>query len=115
MTNDIEFMKRFLGRLDHLSLTDLADYFEAQADICRQEALNAVRSDSETLSMGISYLLKAPRITMRFLRQGYSLKEAHEKTAASMNAPIETIEGSWKRFLHDKSATELKGPCISII
>ncbi|MCK5385145.1 MAG: hypothetical protein KAJ29_06160 [Alphaproteobacteria bacterium] len=108
MHYDDDFMKRYLKRLDHLSLNDLADYFEEQADRCRQEAVSCAHSESEQQATGINYLLKAPRIVMRFLRQGHSLSEALENTAASIKVPLGSIERSWQRFLQDKSLYEMK-------
>lgn len=108
MHNDESFMKRYLQRLDHMSLNDMADFFEEQADRFRQEAIGASRTDSERQAAGINYLLKAPRIVMRFLRQGCSLSEALERASASINVPYESVERSWQRFLHDKSLHELK-------
>ena len=97
-----------LKRLDHLSLKDMAEYFEHQADYCRHQAVKSARSEVETVAAGASYLVTAPRIVSRYLRKGESLEYALERTAKSLSVPFETIERTWKRFLCDKSLYELR-------
>lgn len=94
--------------LDYSTLNDLANFFEAHAESCREKAALQVFDDGERNAAAIDCLIISPRIVMRFLRQGCTLSEAQEKTAEDIAAPLELIERSWKRFCYDKSLYELK-------
>ena len=97
-----------LSKLDHLSLNDLAEYFDYQAELCRQEAVKTAMSEQERQAAGINYIVTSPRIVMRHLKAGYTRDEALERCANELNVPYGSIERSWKHFLHDKSRHELQ-------
>lgn len=96
-----------LRYLDEMTLQDMAEFFERHADICREQAAQNAASEAEMIAAGINYLLAAPRIVRRYLRQGYCLEKAAEKTAIQENLPLPSVMSSWRRFCHDKSRYEL--------
>ncbi|MBL4761668.1 MAG: hypothetical protein JKY93_03100 [Gammaproteobacteria bacterium] len=109
MTNMIASeVHQSLTRLDQLSLSDLAEYFDEQAELCRQEAVKTAKSELERQAAGINYIVSSPRIVMRHLKQGCTRDEALEKTAVIMGIPHGSIERTWMRFLSDKNIKELK-------
>ncbi len=108
MNDEIQTFDKSLSRLDHLSLRDLAEFFETQADLCRNEAVKNLTNEQERIASGINYLNTIPRVIMRFLKTGCTLKEAISNAANDVNAPIGSVERSWNRFLSDKSVYELR-------
>jgi len=96
-----------LRYLDHMTLSDMAEYFEGQAEIMRHKAAQNAAGDSERIAAGIDYLLSAPRLVRRSLRQGYKLEQAIELAAKEMKAPLGSIKASWGRFCADKTTYEL--------
>ena len=97
-----------LNQMDHLSLRDLADFFENQAEMCREHAHKNALTTDEQQSGAIDFLMRTPRIVMRYLRAGCTLDEALQKTAECTHAPIGSIQRAWRRFLADKSTYELR-------
>lgn len=108
MNNDVQTLHKNLARLDHLSLNDLANFFEDQAEICRHEAVKSATSDLEKQAAGINYLVNAPRLIMRHLKQGHRLNDALKSTSEELKVPLSSIQRTWERFTHDKSIYELK-------
>lgn len=97
-----------LRQLDRYSLADLAEYFDKQAEICRQKALEDTENAAEKQAGAVDFLMRTPRIVMRHLRLGCTLTEAQQKTAALTGAPLGSIENAWSRFCSDKSTYELR-------
>ena len=96
-----------LRYIDHITLSDIAEYFEGQAEIMRHKAAQNAAGDAERIAAGINYLLSAPRLVRRSLRKGYNLEQALEIAAKEMQAPISSVKASWGRFCADKSIYEL--------
>lgn len=97
-----------LNQVDHISLRDLADFFEKQAEILRHKSMQDSKSNDEQTAGAIDFLLRTPRIVMRHLKTGCTREEALQRTADLTGAPLATIERAWKRFLYDKSDYELR-------
>lgn len=108
MSNTIPQLNDKLRFLDHMTLNDMAEYFEQQAELCRQKSAEHAFSELERNCAGMDYLTRTPRIVSRFLRQGCSRSEAFFEASKATGAPLEVIERAWSRFCHDKSIYELK-------
>src|SRR5687768_4770286 len=105
---DILKIQNELQDLDHLSLRDLADFFDKQAELLRHKAMQDCKSSDEKTAGAIDYLLRSPRIVMRHLKHGCTLEEAQQSTADLIGAPVESVKNAWKRFIYDKSHYELR-------
>jgi len=80
--------------VDHLSLEDLACFFEQQAKLCRIQASNQNSiSEGEKQAAAMDFILQTPRIVMRHLNKGHTLANAKELTAKNLNLPTTTIAG----------------------
>mgnify|MGYP000536592238 CR=1 FL=1 len=98
-----------LRNVDHLSLEDMAKFFEEQAEHCRmQAATQKIATDGERIAAGMDFIVRTPRIVIRYLNKGYSLEEAMSRTSTETGAPITSIERAWNRFTHDKSIYETR-------
>lgn len=98
-----------LRYVDHLSLEDMAKYFEEQAEHLRmQAATQKVSTEGERIAVGMDFIVRTPRIIIRFLNKGYSLEEAMQQTEKETNVPIPSIKNAWNRFTHDKSVYEAR-------
>lgn len=99
-----------LRYMDHLSLRDMADFFEHQAELIRNQSNYIVAKNNVQArqSVAIDILITSPRIVLRLLQTGQSLQEAQINAAKEIGAPVSTIENGWKRFCYDKSHYELK-------
>ncbi len=95
--------------VDYLSLEDMAQFFDEQAEVCRLQASEQKPvMDDMKQAAAMDFLMRSPRITMRYLNEGNSLKEAIEKTAKKIGAPVKSINRAWYRFTHDKSLYEMR-------
>lgn len=101
MYNNLDQIHQNLAKLDHLSLSDLAEYFESQAELCRQQAVKTAHSETERQAASINYIVSSPRIVMRYLRAGYKRDEALQKCANDIGVPYDSIERSWGRCRHN--------------
>lgn len=95
--------------VDYLSLEDMAQFFEEQAETLREQAANQISTTDEARQANaIDFLYRSPRIVMRFLNKGESLEFAIEKTAQETGAPVVSIERAWRRFTQDKNLYTLR-------
>lgn len=108
MSNCVKKFDDKLRFLDHITLNDLADFFDGQAENCRQKAIQQAFSNDEKKAAGIDFIIRTPRIVMRHLKTGCTLHEAIRKTAHETSVPETSIKNAWKRFCYDKSLYEMK-------
>lgn len=110
MSNMTAIAHEELRYMDHLSLRDMADFFERQAELIRQQSdqIAANNNIQARHASAVDTLIRSPRIVLRFLQRGCTLVEAQNQAAKTIGVPVGSIERAWKRFCFDKSHYELK-------